>query len=311
MQPAMDQVEAVRRFNRFYTRTIGVLPEGHLNSPYSLVEVRVLYELAHRDGTTATDLIDELALDAGYLSRILRRFEERALITRRRSKEDGRQTLLALTRKGRSTFAVLNDRARDGVRAILRPLSRDEERRLEQAMRTIEVLLGHQARAAPFTLRSFQAGDLGWVVQRHGALYAEEYGRDQRFEALVARIVADFVDHFDPKKERCWIAEQNGENVGCVFLVRKSSTAARLRCLLVEPRARGAGIGARLVDECTRFARKAGYRKIMLWTNSVLTDARRLYQRAGYRLVAQERHHSFGHDLVGETWELNLRPRPD
>ena len=301
-------VEAVRRFNRFYTRQIGVLQEGLLRSPFSLAEARVLYELAHRDQPTAAELGKELGLDAGYLSRILRSFARRGLVTKRPSHSDGRENLLALTADGRAAFGLLERAARDQVGALLQPLSARGQGRLLQAMRTIETLLDPAAepRAAPYLLRSHQPGDLGWIVHRHGVLYAEEYGFDEQFEALVAEIVAQFARHHDPRRERCWIAERDGAPIGSVMLVRQSDEVAKLRLLLVEPEARGLGIGARLVEECSRFARRAGYRKITLWTNSVLHAARRVYEKAGYRLVHEEAHHSFGQDLIGETWELTL-----
>jgi DNA-binding MarR family transcriptional regulator/GNAT superfamily N-acetyltransferase len=300
-------VEAVRRFNRFYTRQIGVLQEGLLRSPFSLAEARVLYELAHRDQPTAAELGKELGLDAGYLSRILRSFARRGLVTKRPSHSDGRENLLALTADGRAAFGLLERAARDQVGALLQPLSARGQGRLLQAMRTIETLLDPAAEPrAPHLLRSHQPGDLGWIVHRHGVLYAEEYGFDEQFEALVAEIVVQFARHQDSRRERCWIAERDGAPVGSVMLVRQSDEVAKLRLLLVEPEARGLGIGARLVEECSRFARRAGYRKITLWTNSVLHAARRVYEKAGYRLVHEEAHHSFGQDLIGETWELTL-----
>ncbi len=302
-----QRVAAVRRFNRFYTRQIGVLQEHLLKSPFSLTEARVIYELAQREQATATELGLELGLDAGYLSRILRGFEKRGFIDKQPSPADGRRTLLRLTAGGREAFARLNANARREVETMLRDLPADGQFRLVQALGTIEGLLGARPeRKAPYILRPHGPGDIGWVVQRHGAFYAQEYGWDEQFEALVAEIVARFVHRYDPKRERCWIAERDGENVGSVFLVRRSATVAQLRLLLVEPQARGLGIGKRLVDECTRFARQVGYRKIRLWTNSVLDAARHLYQQAGYRLVDEQRHHSFGHDLVGQTWELKL-----
>lgn len=304
-----DRVSAVRRFNRFYTRRIGVLREGLLHSPYSLTEVRILFELAHRAGLTATDLCRELGLDPGYLSRILSRLEEQGLISKARSEADGRQRLLQLTPAGQAAFAELDRRASEEVAEALGALSEEEQQRLLQAMATIEQILdpgkGFKF-AEPFVLRPHQPGDMGWVVHRHGVLYAQEYGWDERFEALVAQIVADFITHYNPARERCWIAEMNGEIVGSVFVVQASDTVAKLRLLLVEPKARGLGLGTRLVEECIRFARRAGYQKLTLWTNSVLTAARHIYEKTGFRLVAQEPHHSFGHDLVGETWELDL-----
>jgi len=271
--------------------------------------VRVLYELAHSDVPTAAEIGQVLAFDAGYLSRILRRFEERGLLARRRSKRDGRETLLGLTARGRATFAALDKRARVDVGALLAPLSPDDQRRVSESMQTIETLLGQRRAAAdsPVTLRPLQPGDLGWVVQRHGALYAEEYGWDEHFEGLVARIVADYVDHHDPRGEDAWLAELDGEPVGCVFCVRRDDHAGQLRLLLVEPKARGLGIGARLVEECIRFARRAGYDELVLWTNDVLVAARRIYEAAGFTLVDEEPHHSFGHDLVGQNWRLDLR----
>jgi DNA-binding MarR family transcriptional regulator/GNAT superfamily N-acetyltransferase len=269
--------------------------------------VRVLYELAHRaDPPTAAELCRELGVDAGYLSRLLRGFERRRLITRTRSEADGRRSHLALTAAGRAAFAPLGARSRDEVTALLAPLAEPDQRRLVEAMATIEGVLGGADRTPPFTLRPHRPGDMGWVVHRHGTLYAEDFGWDERFEALVATIVARFIQRYDPARERCWIAEKDGERIGSVFLVRKSRTVAQLRLLLVEPRARGLGVGARLVAECERFARAAGYATIMLWTNSVLLAARRFYQAAGYRLTHKARHRSFGADLVGETWEKAL-----
>jgi DNA-binding MarR family transcriptional regulator/GNAT superfamily N-acetyltransferase len=302
-----ERIASVRRFNRFYTRQIGVLNEGLLKSPFSLTEVRVLYELAHREEPTAGELARDLGLDAGYLSRILSGFQERGLVGRRPSDADGRRGLLRLTPKGRKEFGRLDAGSRNEVEAMLESLSAGEQRRVVEAMRTIEGLLQPRpTEKAPYVLRMHQPGDMGWIVHRHGVLYAAEYGWDERFEALVAGIVADFVQHLDPKRERCWIAEKDGEIVGSVFLVKDSDTVAKLRLLLVEPTARGLGIGTRLVTECVRYARQAGYRKITLWTQSVLHAARRIYEQAGFRLVREEPHHSFGHDLVGETWELEL-----
>ena len=301
------RVDAVRRFNRFYTRQIGVLQEGLLQSPFSLAEARVLYEVAHRDRPAAAELGKDLGLDAGYLSRILRGLRRRGLVDRRPSEADGRRSLLGLTRNGRAAFATLDERSRTEIGALLDPLPPRDQDRLVEAMRAIEELLGGAPRPpASYLLRPHQPGDMGWVVHRHGVLYAQEYGWDETFEGLVAEIVARFVKRLDPRRERCWIAEVDGEAVGSVFLVKQSRTVARLRLMLVEPRARGMGIGKRLVDECIRFARQAGYGKITLWTNSVLLAARRLYTQAGFRLVDEEPYHGFGHDLVGETWELKL-----
>ena len=301
------RVEVVRRFNRFWTRQIGVLREGYLESPFSLTEVRVLFELAHREETSASELGGELGLDAGYLSRLLRGFEKDGLIYKRPSEADGRRSLLGLTERGRETFAPLDARSRSDIGAMLGSLSVAEQERLVGAMRTIEGLLrGRSEPEGSYLLRPHASGDMGWVVRRHGILYAEEYGWDERFEALVAEIVAKFIQRYDPRLERCWIAERDGENVGCVFLVKQSEEIAKLRLLLVEPQARGLGIGSRLVEECVRFARRSGYRKITLWTNDVLYAARRIYQGVGFRIVYEKPHHSFGHDLVGQTWELEL-----
>ena len=301
------RIDAVRRFNRFYTKQIGVLQEHLLKSPFSLAEARVVYELAHRGWSTATELIRELALDAGYLSRILLGFQKRGLVEKQSSDVDGRQTLLRLTSKGKSAFAKINRDSAADVRRMLAELPGQSQSRLVTAMELIEDILGGPSNAeVPYVLRPPQPGDFGWIVQRHGGLYAQEYGWDEQFEALVAEVVAKFVRKFDRKRERCWIAEKDGVNVGCVLLVKKSQTVAQLRLLLVEPRTRGLGIGTRLVHECTRFATQAGYRKIMLWTNSVLLAARHLYETAGYRLVDEQPHHSFGHDLMGQTWELQL-----
>ena len=304
-----QRVEAVRRFNRFYTKQIGVLQEHLLRSPYSLTEARVLYELAHHEQATATatDLGAALGLDAGYLSRILSSFQKQGLLERKTSETDGRRSLLRLTPRGRNAFGKIDAASHNDVGAMLRNLPPDAQSRLVAAMHTIEALLGAPPdQRARYFLRPHRAGDMGWVVQRHGVLYAQEYGWDEQFEALVAEIVAKFMRQHDPKRERCWIAEQDGENIGSVFLVKKSEGVAQLRLLLVEPQARGVGIGTRLVNECGRFARQAGYRKITLWTNSVLHAARKIYEKAGYRLVLEEPHHSFGADLIGQTWELGL-----
>src|SRR5262245_10916011 len=306
-----QRIDIVRRFNRFYTRKIGVLNEGLLGSPFSLAEVRVLYEVAQRPDVTASELAEELSLDAGYLSRILLGFRKRGLIARKRSPSDGRQSHLSLTTDGHETFALLNARSQEEVGGMLDRLSAAEQARLVEAMQRIERLLGEPeeveaAARAPYLLRPHQPGDMGWVTYRHGLLYSGEYGYDERFEALVAEITAKFIQNFDPKKERCWIAEKDGESVGSVFLVKKSATVARLRLLLVEPKARGLGIGKRLVSECERFARQAGYKKIILWTQSELLDARRIYAAAGYRKVHQESHQSWGKELVSESWELKL-----
>jgi DNA-binding MarR family transcriptional regulator/GNAT superfamily N-acetyltransferase len=301
------RIAAVRRFTRFYTRQIGVLREGLHASPFSLSEARVLYELANRSAPTAADIARDLGLDAGYLSRILRGFAQRGFLARTRSQDDGRESHLALTPAGRTAFAPLDRGSHDEVAALLAPLSEGAQARLIEAMATVEQLLGERAAAAPpYLLRPHQIGDMGWVVSRHGALYAQEYNWNMEFEALVAEIVAAFIKNFDPARERCWIAEVDGAPVGSVFLVKQSDDVGKLRLLLVEPPARGMGIGARLVAECIRFARLSGYRTLTLWTNDVLIAARRIYQAAGFHLVKEEKHHSFGHDLVGQNWELEL-----
>ncbi len=301
-----ERVDNVRRFNRFFTRRIGVLEEGLLRSPYSLTEARVLYEVASGEGLTASDLVRELGLDAGYLSRVLARFEERGLLERVWSPSDGRRRLLRPTAAGYEAFSELDRRSREEVAGTIGALSEGDQRRLLDAMDTIEKVLREDHPAPEPLLRRQEPGDMGWVVGRHGVLYSHEYGWDWRFEALVARIVADFVEGYDPEGERCWIAETDGRNVGCVFVVRESDEVAKLRLLLVDPEARGTGLGSRLVEECVRFARDRGYGKLVLWTNSVLTSARRIYEEQGFELVEEERHHSFGADLVGQNWELEL-----
>jgi DNA-binding MarR family transcriptional regulator/N-acetylglutamate synthase-like GNAT family acetyltransferase len=269
----------------------------------------VLYELAHRRRPTASAIAADLRLDLGYMSRIVTRFEKQGLIAKERSASDRRQAILTLTAKGKATFRGLDQRANTDVASLLSQLPAEKQGRMTAAMEVIERILAEDdapSADAEVVLRPPLPGDLGWVVQRHGELYAAEYRWNAEFESLVARIVADFSEHSDAVKERCWIAERGGERVGCVFLVKKSAKVAKLRLLLVEPQARGLGVGRRLVEACTDFARAAGYKKIVLWTNSLLTSARHIYERAGYRLVASEEHHSFGHDLVGETWELQL-----
>ena len=320
--PAADarRIETVRRFNRFYTRRIGVLNEGLLHSPFTLTESRLLWELAHRPegrGITARELAGLLDIDAGYLSRLLRGFKERGLVKATRSKLDGRHQLLTLTAAGRRAFTPLDKRSQQEVAALLGTLDDGRQQHLLHALGTVERLLDDAPAGGarpPYLLRPHRPGDMGWLVSRHGALYADEYGWDLRFEALVARIAADFIDRYDARREACWIAERDGVNVGCVCLVQARDEAsgepvagvAQLRLLLVEPSARGLGLGKRLVAECTRFAKQARYRRIRLWTNSVLTAARAIYEHEGYVRVASEKHRSFGHDLVGETWELEL-----
>jgi DNA-binding MarR family transcriptional regulator/N-acetylglutamate synthase-like GNAT family acetyltransferase len=283
-----------------------------LHSPYSLAEARILFEVAHRArALTASDLSREVGLDPGYLSRLLARLEQQGLIDKSRSETDARRRLLSLTREGKEAFSLLDASLHNEVAEMLGDLSKGDQLRLLEAMRTIEGVVGGDSAgrfkfSEPFVLRQHEPGDMGWVVHRHGVLYAKEYGWDERFEALVARIVADFVDDYDPARERCWIAEMGGEIVGCVFVVRASDTVAKLRLLLVEPEARGLGLGIRLVEECVRFARSRGYEKLTLWTNSVLGAARRIYEEHGFELVEEEEHHSFGKDLVGQNWELTL-----
>ncbi|HEY7349514.1 MAG TPA: bifunctional helix-turn-helix transcriptional regulator/GNAT family N-acetyltransferase [Ktedonobacterales bacterium] len=301
------RISAVRHFNRSFTRQIGVLREGLLHSPYPLTEARIIFELAQRQGLTASDLGRELGLDAGYLSRLLSRLEQQGLLEKVRSETDGRQRLLSLTTQGQQAFALLDQRSRDEIAEMLNDLSEEDQQQLLKAMDTIERVFSKSFKyAQPFILRSHEPGDMGWVTHRHGVLYAQEYGWDEHFEALVAQIVSDFITHYNPERERCWIAEMNGEIVGSVFCVQASDTVAKLRLLLVEPRARGLGLGNRLVEECLRFARRRGYQKMVLWTNSVLVAARHIYEQKGFTLVAQEAHHSYGHDLIGETWELTL-----
>src|SRR5258708_835046 len=303
----MERVAAVRAFNRFYTQQIGVLHESLAKSPFSLTEVRGLYELADRDESTDTELGAQLSLDPGYLSRILMSLKRQGLIRRKPSAADGRQRILQLTKEGAEALAVLNLGSQNGVMHLLGGLAPPVQRQVGEAMQTIERLLGASSKSDnSFILRPHQIGDIGWIIQRHGIIYAQEYGWNEQFEGLVARIAADFLEAHDPARERCWIAEREGQNVGCVFLVANSKTVAQLRLLLVEPRARGLGIGKRLVTECARFARYARYRKIILWTNNVLAGARHLYQKAGFRLIHEEPHRTFGVELVGETWELKL-----
>lgn len=302
------RVRTVRAFNRFYTEVLGVLDEGLLNSPYSLTEARVLFELATEPAVDVSTLRRSLGLDAGYLSRLLARFEADGLVTKERSGTDARRQVSSLTERGREVFADLDEQSREQVRDLIKGLSDGEQRRLLAAMDTISGLLGREraARSGTVVLRAPEPGEYGWVIQRNGAIYAREYGWDSSYEALVARIVADFVETHDPARERAWIAELDGEPVGCVFCVAEEAATARLRLLLVEPTARGRGVGARLVDECLRFAKRAGYAEITLWTNDVLTSARRIYEAAGFTLLDEHAHHSFGHDLVGQNWRRTL-----
>ena len=302
-----ERIESVRRFSRFYTRRIGVLHERLLDSPFSLTEGRVVFELAQRDACTAAEIARELGLDASYLSRLLKSLEARGYLRRERSQADGREYSLSLTEEGQRSFAVIDARSRDEVAGMLESLPAGEDARLTGAMRTIETILG----AAPqpsvgYLLRTHQPGDIGWVIRAHARLYTREYGWDESFEALVAGIAARFLESHDASRERCWIAEVDGENVGSVLLVRKTDAIAQLRLLLVDERARGLGIGKRLVDECIGFARLKGYRCVTLWTNDCLVAARHIYEAAGFRLVEEEPHHSFGVDLIGQNWELTL-----
>lgn len=303
-----SRVAAVRRFNRFYTQRIGMLRQGLYDSPWSLAQVRVLYELAHADGAVvAKDLARGLGLDAGYLSRILHGFVARGFLRRSPAPDDARRLKLTLTAAGKKAFAPVDRASRDEVAALLTPMADDAQARLVDAMHTVETLLGGGLRPdAALVLRPHRPGDIGWVVSAHGRLYAQEYGWDETFEALVAEIAARFVRRYDPRRECCWIAERDGRIVGSVFVVAKSLDVAQLRLLIVEPSARGAGIGRRLVAECIDFARRTGYRRIMLWTNGGLDAARHLYEDAGFRLTREESHHSFGKDLVGQTFVLDL-----
>lgn len=300
------EVGAIRRFNRFYTRQIGLLDEGFLNSDFSLTEGRVLYELAHRDGVTATELCRDLGLDAGYLSRILKKFALRGIVDKSPSRHDARQTKLSLTRIGSEAFQPLNQTSEAEVAAMIEQLLPEDRQRLVGAMTTVERLLGRSREGAALVIRPHQVGDIGWITRRQGMLYAGEYGWDGTYEALVAEILATFVRKFDPEREGSWIAERDGEIVGSVFLVKKSDEVAKLRLLYVEPSARGLGLGAKLVGECVAFARARGYRTLTLWTNDILVAARRIYETTGFKLTAEERHHSFGKDLVGQTWDLDL-----
>jgi DNA-binding MarR family transcriptional regulator/N-acetylglutamate synthase-like GNAT family acetyltransferase len=309
---AADRVAAIRRFNRFYTRLIGVLDEGHLHTPFSLTEVRVLFELAHRDGPTATDIAGALGLDAGYLSRLLQRLQRSKLIVRTPSPHDARHSHIALSAEGRKAFRNLDRLASEDIARLLDTLDGADQRHLLEAMRTIGRLLGDPdvgtSSEPAYILRPPHPGDYGWIVQIHGELYAREYGWQAPFEALVARVVADYVEQFDPAYERCWIAERRGEKIGCVFVQkdRERKGVAKLRMLLVHPSARGLGVGRRLVDEVTRFARDTGYHTLSLWTHVELTTARKIYADAGYTKIREEVHEHFGKPLTSETWEMKL-----
>ncbi|MDA9398681.1 bifunctional helix-turn-helix transcriptional regulator/GNAT family N-acetyltransferase [Bradyrhizobium sp. CCBAU 45389] len=302
-----DHIAAVRAFNRFYTRKLGVLDQRLGRTPFSLSEARVLYELAHRDDLAAKEIGIELGLDPGYLSRIVQSFDEKGLITRKPLPADRRQYQLSLTAKGRQTFAKLNLSSQNEVAAMLAQLSAGDATQLTQAMATIEAVL-EQRRSQPaaFMLRSHRVGDMGWVVSRQAAAYAADYNWDISYEALVAEICAQFIRNYDAAREHCWIAEVGGEPVGSIFLVKATDEIAKLRLLQVEKKARGLGVGRALVEQCLQGARERGYSKMTLWTQSILVAARGIYKSAGFKLVKEEKHHSFGADLVGETWERDL-----
>jgi DNA-binding MarR family transcriptional regulator/GNAT superfamily N-acetyltransferase len=302
------EIEAVRRFNRFYTRQIGVLEEGLLASSFTLAQARVLFELGTRKRVTAGQLIDILGLDAGYLSRILQRFVDSRLMTRERSSDDGRRAELALTARGRKAFGAIDRRSRDAIAAMIGPIRPAERRRLLEAMQTLERTLSEPRATPTIAVRPYRIGDVGWAIEQHGRLYAEEFGWNGDFEALAATLFARFATNHDPEAERFWVAEVDDERAGCVFVVRneKDPRAAQLRCLLVTPKARGLGLGRRLVDECLAFAKSAGYERMLLWTNDVLASARSIYEGAGFSLVEESPHRSFGHDLVGQIWARPL-----
>lgn len=311
VQDAAQRIAAVRRFNRYYTRQIGVLRKTFLDSPYSLGEARVLYEIASQRAPTASEIARCLDLDPGYLSRVLRNFEKRGLIRRETSPKDGRQSHLTLTPRGKKSFVPLDARSQRDTAAMLGKLAPADQARLTAAMATIETLLEGRLQDGPaanrnYILRAPRPGDFGWIVKRNAELYAQDYGWVAPFEGVCAQIVADFVNKFDQSRERCWIAELDGENVGAVMLANDGDGVARVRLLLVEPKARKLGIGAQLVDELIRFARAAGYRKITLWTHSVLTAARHIYQKAGFKLMRSEGHQSWGQPVVSEYWDLEL-----
>ena len=299
------RVTRLRAFNRFYTRILGLLREGLLDTPYSLSESRILFELGASDGASPSDLATKLRLNLGYVSRVLSRLKDQRLVHAVSSPDDGRRQVVSLTTEGRKAFKLLDERSSRQIRELLARLSDDGRERLMSAIGQIESLLSEQ-RSHAVVFRAPVSGDYGWVVKRHGELYRQEYGWDETFEALVARIVADYVDHRDPQRDAAWIAEVNGERVGCILCTTKDDDVAQLRILLVEPSARGMGVGSRLVEECIRFARRSGRKQMALWTNDVLVDARGIYERAGFRLVEEERHHSFGHDLTGQNWLLDL-----
>jgi len=306
--PLTEQTEAVRSFNRFYTRQIGVLDEGLLASPYTLTQARVLFELGTRKTATAADIGEALGLDAGYLSRIVQNFIAQELVARKPSSEDGRQWMLSLTSQGRRAFRELDRASHKLTASNLSRLSAARRGRLLASMKDVQRLLSPDNGSHDVIVRTHRVGDIGWAIERHGQLYADEFGFNEEFEALIASLFAQFATKHDPAKERCWIAEVDGERVGCVFVVRNADDphVAQLRCLLVDPKGRGLGVGRRLVDECIAFAKSAGYAKMMLWTNDVLISARRIYQAAGFSLVSEKPHHSFGVDLVGQIWTRGL-----
>ena len=307
MPVSEEKVQLVRHFNRFYTRRIGLLREGLLDTPFSLTQARVLFEIAHQPGTRSADLATELGLDPAYLSRLLAAFERRKLITRTQSRNDRRVNHLRLTTRGRAAFARLDALSRAQSAGMLESLSESQQHRLTGSMTAIQDLLGPAGQTERVvTLRTHRIGDIGWIIARHGEIYQQEYNWDDKFEGLAAEIAGKFLTHFDPDRERCWIAELDGERAGCVFLVKHTATVAKLRLLLVEPSARGHSIGTKLVDACVAFAREAGYRKLTLWTQNSLHAARRIYQRAGFQLVKEGKWHAFGHDLVQQVWDLKL-----
>ncbi|TNE40568.1 MAG: MarR family transcriptional regulator [Alphaproteobacteria bacterium] len=305
MPKTESRIDMIRRFNRFYTKQVGALNEGLLKSPFSLTEMRILYELNAHEGLSAIDLVRELSLDPAYLSRILKKFKHDGLLKTRRSENDGRQWLLSMTEKGRDVFAPYIKASRDEVAAMLAPLDEASQQKLAAAMHQI-LLTFNAEEPVPVTLRAHKPGDMGWVIHRHGALYAEEYDFDETFEALVAGVAADFINNFDPEWEHCWIAERADEILGSIFLVKKDETTAKLRLLYVEPSARGLGVGRKLVTACLDFARAKGYKTVTLWTNSILHAAIHLYEEAGFKLMEEEAHHSFGQDLIGQNWDLEL-----
>jgi len=302
-----SNVAAVRRFNRFYTKEIGVLQEPYLQTSFSLAEARVLYEIAHLAQPTAVEVCKALALDAGYLSRILKRLEHSRVLTRAKSPSDGRQHILSLTPKGRDQLATLNGRSQEEIRKKLGRLSAEQQQRMVEALDTVaQTLSAPPPRTSAYVLRAHEPGDMGWIVERHGVLYSQEYGWNGILESMTARIVADFLKNYDPDREHCWIAEREGERLGSIFIVRKTATVAKLRLLMVERSARGLGLGKRLVDEAVRFAGRTGYTKVVLWTHSVLITARHIYEQAGFRLASEKKHSNFGPELTGQIWELKL-----